>query len=294
MKLLIIGNGFDLFHSLPTHYNEFKKYLHQIGKTKLVDTVEKFLTDRLWSDFENALGEVDIDCIDIDDEEQVDELDEDLIYIYDNYKNRLLISVEELTNHFADWVKSINVRCEKMLSEDIINNQNLYVSFNYTQVLEEIYNINPNNILHIHGEAFSQENPIICGQCKHYNDDEELVIFSGYDEGWDYDPHYVQVNEILIKYFRCTYKNTSAIIEKNISFFNALPSKGIQEVIILGHSLGEADKPYIAYLVRLLGASVKWTATYYKDYEKSKFKSALSSLEIPDTNINLLKMETYK
>lgn len=34
-KILITGNGFDLHHKLPTHYNDFMKVVKQI----LADTI---------------------------------------------------------------------------------------------------------------------------------------------------------------------------------------------------------------------------------------------------------------
>ena len=57
--LYIIGNGFDLYHGLPTSYKDF----YEFGKD-LLDEIEEFYKLDIssaipWSDFENALGEFD-------------------------------------------------------------------------------------------------------------------------------------------------------------------------------------------------------------------------------------------
>lgn len=62
--LLIIGNGFDLFHGLKTKYSDFRNYISKRGSDDLKvkqfidDFQSEFLpsgTDSLWNDFENSL-----------------------------------------------------------------------------------------------------------------------------------------------------------------------------------------------------------------------------------------------
>lgn len=62
--LLIIGNGFDLFHGLKTKYSDFRNYISKRGSDDLKvkqfidDFQSEFLpsgTDPLWNDFENSL-----------------------------------------------------------------------------------------------------------------------------------------------------------------------------------------------------------------------------------------------
>jgi len=56
--LYIIGNGFDLWHSLPTKYSDFYKF-----STQELDDLEQFLShiscEDLWNNFEFVLGKYD-------------------------------------------------------------------------------------------------------------------------------------------------------------------------------------------------------------------------------------------
>ena len=67
MKLYIIGNGFDLMHGMRTSYSDFKDWLLSIGCIEIVEELQciyKLQENNefvLWSDFEKALGEYDVD-----------------------------------------------------------------------------------------------------------------------------------------------------------------------------------------------------------------------------------------
>ena len=58
-KLYIIGNGFDLWHGLPTSYDQFYQY----AKETLDNLEEYFYIEEKkcgpWSDFENSIGTFD-------------------------------------------------------------------------------------------------------------------------------------------------------------------------------------------------------------------------------------------
>ena len=65
-KLYIIGNGFDLWHGIPSRYADFKAYVRQHDR-QLLRTVDDYLpAGDDWSDLESALADLDIDSI-IDD-----------------------------------------------------------------------------------------------------------------------------------------------------------------------------------------------------------------------------------
>ena len=293
MNLIIVGNGFDLFHGLQTRYIDFKHYLNSVKKTKLIDIIERFMPDTLWSDFENALGRVEITNIDIDDEEQVDEVDDRGIYIYDNYKNRLLIAVEELTDLFAKWARNIKIQGPAIFSSRFINEQNYFITFNYTRTLEIKYNILSKNILHIHGDANDPRSKIICGQCKQYDDREKIIDFEDINEDFDieFDANSFILDEILHTYFKNTYKNTQEIIDQHSLFFSTLPYRDIQKVVILGHSFGIADAPYFYYLAKRVNPAAKWEATFYKEAERDLFHKFILSLSIPEQLISLKNMK---
>ena len=60
--LYVIGNGFDLFHGIPSSYSHFYHWLKAKGKNEFISKMESFFPSiingelLLWKDFESALG----------------------------------------------------------------------------------------------------------------------------------------------------------------------------------------------------------------------------------------------
>ena len=100
MRLYIIGNGFDLFHRLPTSYEDFRKYLKS-NDEKIYDYVmESYNTLAypsntnvfigglensdsnllIWNDFEKALGNLDEDVL-------WEYVNNNMNYNYENWKD---------------------------------------------------------------------------------------------------------------------------------------------------------------------------------------------------------------
>ncbi|OYY26063.1 MULTISPECIES: AbiH family protein [unclassified Acidovorax] len=55
-KLYVIGNGFDLWHGIPSSYREFKSFVQEHDRD-LFNAVENYLpAGKDWSDLESALA----------------------------------------------------------------------------------------------------------------------------------------------------------------------------------------------------------------------------------------------
>ena len=63
--LFIIGNGFDLAHSMRTKYADFRDWLKSQGEHILVEDIEYYfnIDPETWSDFEHALGDYDLQTL---------------------------------------------------------------------------------------------------------------------------------------------------------------------------------------------------------------------------------------
>lgn len=58
-RLIVVGNGFDIAHGLPTKYSDFLKYIGS-DCPKFYDAVCQYIPeDALWSCFEEALSYLD-------------------------------------------------------------------------------------------------------------------------------------------------------------------------------------------------------------------------------------------
>lgn len=201
-RLIILGNGFDLYHELPTSYKNNLAPILRRDNEELFEKISNlyFKDDiELWNDFESRIGRAeDIDCLN-------DPIREKLDYLFN-------INVEsyptESPHHGNSWLEFENARyaaeCNRVNLETVFSelhydlddlkeyfhdglykmcknanelNKNFqkdfgfeekdyFLTFNYTNTLERIYTNIPNaNICHIHG-FLNDEAELIFGNNK--------------------------------------------------------------------------------------------------------------------------------
>ncbi|WP_270428062.1 bacteriophage abortive infection AbiH family protein [Fusobacterium mortiferum] len=340
-RLFIIGNGFDIAHGLPTRYVDFRKFLEKSDfsfferifeiyrysfKRKIHPVTHEVLNlngnedeyDLLWKDFEFNMREVNEDLI-------FDEYEFELEYeteyddqIKENIERDILETFYEIYEHLQskldEWISSIDIT-NLTKKSSLINNENydLYLNFNYTRVLEEVYGIEE-EICHIHGEV--GKTPLIMG---HNNKDKinglkrELdyyrtrnIIVSNeneLEEGMDEYEEYEELEETnnefterikceeLLKYYQETYKAPSYYIEENYSFFESISD--VEEILIVGHSLNEIDMPYFEYIFSKVNSDVKWKAYYYLKKDREIFKNKILGLGVKEENIEVVNIGKF-
>lgn len=301
-SLVIIGNGFDRFHDIKSSYWNFKEYLEESKEWGFKESLERYISsDELWSSFEYALGCLDYDAV----------RDNNSCYMLgygdDNWRDsahhdyQMMISEElvfanEISEYIKNWILSLDTKREQKLSCDIINQDNLYISFNYTDTLEKTYNISNERILYIHGKAL-RDNQLIVGHGDstmtiddvppEFESEEEADAYLEYMSSTDVRE--MEADEIIKNYFKCTYKDVDEIIKRHREFLTDL--NGIRNVFILGHSLADVDLQYFAVLNEILGQDVFWTVTYYTDDEREGFLFQLQKCGIGQDMIRMCKME---
>lgn len=176
MNLFIIGNGFDIAHGLPTRYMDFRDYLEKADWHYLTsleapyncvpqskqDYVEKYL----WREFENNLSEIN-DTEIIDGAMSIDMgLESGDVGIEDTlnaYWEEQYGYIQQLNDFIKSWIEEINIHVTKKTSKIKRNKNDLFISFNYTLLLEEVYKIDKSQILHIHGSIDTHDMPPIIG-----------------------------------------------------------------------------------------------------------------------------------
>lgn len=297
-KLIIIGNGFDKAHKIKTDYTDFKEYLDK-NDLSLGDELEQYISPGiLWSKFEEALGFLDDEqlkddnmcyCLSYNDENWSDSAHHDYQYMI----SEALSFTEDIPIYFKEWIKSIEISYSPIFSNKIINNDCLFLSFNYTDTLEKIYNISRDNILYIHGKANSEDTLIVGHHDLDLIQNEELIFNSEEDRRLYYeniseDVRIIEGDSIIKAYFKETFKNTETIIEKNQKFFNSLSS--IDEILIYGHSLSFIDLDYFEEINYRVKANCQWNISYYTPEDLQKAQSFVQSLEL--TNFNYIDAKT--
>lgn len=291
MKLNIIGNGFDLFHGLPSSYYYFGcyliendpeffeligdmysiKYRRMIGPP-IAHDFEYVVEDMLWKDFEGYLGKVDEN------------------FILDLYKDDLGLecsdaveiemnedeSAERLKKYFDCWVKetldvSTNYKIIKstLTSQDfdLVNSNDYFVVFNYTHILQQIYNVPENQIVYVHGESKTDgENDLIIGHGNDRRIEKLKDRISKLEEDCDFSQssqNRIDENKCLLRYLERLRKNVSLCMMRCDKFYDSI-NEDVDIIKVYGLSLGEVDIPYLLQL-RHRFPEVKWEFSYYSD-----------------------------
>lgn len=265
--LYIIGNGFDLAHNLPTKFDPDFRNIAEKYEYEYFWELYQVETDNIWSDFENLLARPNFNSLEKifdgygPDYSSDRESDRDDIILQVEVNGNLRVSLNEFARQAENMLCKINIQ---LPFAEMFNKQDLFINFNYTHTLEYIYDINPENILHIHGEV----------------DKDNLIL--GYTEGKFSPEKYfldvrmkgvgpyaeIELNEYISKiedyYVRTAYNNLfsktksfSKDIKLNLveSFLNNHNNQ-IEEIVVYGHSCA-IDLPYFEYLNKKF-PNAKW------------------------------------
>lgn len=276
--LFIIGNGFDLWHGLPTSFGQFVSFAR-----KRLDEIEQFYSftsssEDLWTDFEKSLGRFNSreffdvhNHVDVMDERSrprdVFCLEDDLVEQADNY-------VEAIREEFAEWVREIDIHAAKKKLR--FPPDAWFITFNYTSTLQAVYGVNDDRVLHLHG-CVDKYDDLIFGHGEPTVEEPEL------DENGDSNRTPFSDSESAARYpFEALRKPVCEVIEKNRSAFESLQS--VSRVIVVGHSLNDIDLPYFGELAAHT-STAQWLVCLYSTDERCRSVSQLERCGIPHANI---------
>ncbi len=289
-SLYIIGNGFDLFHGIPSTYYDFKEYLEE-QDAEVSGFVDDYLSnydDNFWGSFESNLAELYIDAI-IDvasnfligygAEDWSDSYHHDYQYEIDRVVSGLSATLFSL---FSDWVKTLSIPLQqkykgKMLK---IETDALFLNFNYTNTLIELYGVAKENIEFIHGCLDRKDIVLGHGWTRNTKAD--------FDE--DTDVRIIEGDKIIDHYFEKTFKDTEKVILDHDDFFNKL--KEIENVYVIGHSLSDVDQPYFLKILECLNInSVRWKVSYFNNIEP--VRERFRYLDSPDELVEYINIDNW-
>lgn len=288
--LYIIGNGFDLAHGIKSSYDDYKLFYSTYNVNSCVssyrirpkereytENIEKGLDPKLffrdlsgdWSNIEEAIGKYDVEdikeYIESEDDKEEDFTKQDelkssrLQFFFNNTINALRIL-------FKKWVDNIDIRVKAKPEQYKFNKDGLFLSFNYTEVLETLYGIPMNNICYIHGRR-GVDKEYIFG---HNNELPAITIpeeqnYIGYV---DIKKEVIdKMNEFVKPYDECL-KTLNHYIQK----------AKIEKVIVHGHSLGSVDMVYLEKIVEIIGSDIPWQIDYYHEDEIDKIYKLKNNL----------------
>lgn len=283
-KLYVIGNGFDLWHGIPSSLARFKQYV-QATDHDIYREVEDYLpTQEDWSDLERALADMDVGAL-------IDNLEhfmgsygaEDWSDAgHHAFQNEVQNAVERLSTglrlKFSEWIRKLPIptpaTAQKRLAT--LDTDAVFFTFNYTSTLGSLYGVPPGRILFIHGCADLADDDLVLGHAWHPQTRKSLNDRPDIE---DIDTRLMEANDTIDDYFSATFKRSADLIAQHRGFFDALTD--IEQVIVLGHSLSDVDAAYfMALLEQRSVAEAAWLIACRSLDEWPEKQSLLTNLGV--------------
>ena len=236
-------------------------------------------TEKFWSDFEAKLADFNkvsiatMDFLDIDGElngslmaNNANEIGEILAEYIDYSLNKLFkLWIEET---YSDWKDRILTKGEesysKLLNDSVLKNSDaLFINFNYTKTLEDLYRIPEKQVFHLHGVIDGGK--FIFG----HGFDDELSDFNPLDVG-------AYLEEVVIK----LKKPVDNVLSNYNELFERLSS--VKEIYFIGFGIRSeqrwVDSPYLKAIFKETPNSDILLDSYYRFGNIVQIKRTLKKL----------------
>lgn len=294
--LYIIGNGFDIAHDLDTSYWKFREYLEEVDPCFLrrfeelyniqpLDDTEPWYTEEaqkrwnktvnndLWSTFEDKMGRPNTTEM----VEQSECVTEGMPIMnirdhMDSYWKEQFGFVSKLQSYVKEWIETVDTDCVEYKRRALIDSNDIFLNFNYTDILEKVYGIE--DVLHIHGGVSSVcDIPPIMGHCNKRDIQQHRLWAKEADEV--YSEAEASVLDAVADYLENIYKDTQERIFANQYFFERLQS--VNHVVVIGWSAGDVDIPYLKEVINKVDKSTIWTVYWYNDVAYNSLQKAFEN-----------------
>ncbi len=264
--LYIIGNGFDLHHGMRTDYREFRSWLltNDPWLLEIIDETFGFCDEELRRSFEENLATAQ--AYDIALEEVVcnfpdfgseDYNDLDWFDAEFSVEDRIVDVYSAIRQALNQWIAGVeNGDPSRMIP--IERENSIFLNFNYSHTLQNLYGIPDERILHIHGNA-GAGNDLILGHGKSYEDIEKEMLAgipaaggsSGDEDDFPdrdaYDLILQRAGETAVASIFEQNKFVQCVITENKGWFHAL--KDVTHIHFYGHSFSAVDQPYFSKIL---------------------------------------------
>lgn len=311
VRLIICGNGLDLHLEFNTQYSNYCQYLKDcvnVSGEMVTSIIENspFFTralqgDQRWTDLEMALT---FDC-----EQYIGAMknvfDRNLSPYDPNVSRQQIEAAQafqkvdpstfasDFTNRwFNEWIcNEYYSNYERIAHEyngiarDIITCDNIFVTFNYTPTLEDVFGIPRDRILYIHNrfpdrEAVSDsstkellEEALESGQKKFqfgstqndpamWNELCENIVIDG-------NGGLLQKKQVVNNIRRICAAFTKNLSDNYDALRNFIKNNDVDEIVIMGHSFTGIDYPYYKDVIIPLFGDRHWTIFWYSELDKN-------------------------
>lgn len=257
-NFIVLGNGFDLQHGLPTAYDPHLKVL-AIEAERFPGEWESYsLVGSLWAAVEEGLACPDTDMV-------LDHLEQyapDLLSDRESDRDGIVHEAEQLLSFpLKEFAQNADAALENTKAQQkfagLFRPDDYFLTFNYTHTLQRLYGITPSRILHLHGEVGVTQ--LILGYAPGSLRGTEVL--SKWDNEESFDFYRSRAYEAVARRmagFEKIYQH-----EAMTEFVRQIPSRP-GRIMVYGHSFGNVDKPYFDRLARRFHG-VPWTLFAHND-----------------------------
>ena len=304
MRLIICGNGFDLHHGYKTGYYDYRNFLVEHYPDSC-NAFEDFPYINLsgsdkWSDLEQSLTISYEECI----ENAIDEGYPDWNDDSDSRWHGIDIDLEEQTKfifdftgrYFFQWLTDTDFSDPQELMD--LDANDCYLTFNYTSTLEKVYNIKPENIMHIHGQIdFVDETgeltksigditttgqvevteEIQFGSVENNGETIKAEMERKYGQDDFYGASIEPGIYNIIEFCKVASKNLEMNYDSLNNFIN---NNVIEEVVVMGHSLIGVDCPYYADIIVPNLKDCRWVFHWHFNSDKKDIEKFIKKFSI--------------
>ena len=257
--LVILGNGFDIWHDLPTSYwNFYNQYNESLEEH--IQYFDSFCDgDSEWANFEESLGTFNQDNFhdNVTLQPSLEEMANDPSCLYgfeDDISNKKEELVNDITNAFNEWIRSIDVNEAIKLIH--FPESFRFINFNYTTTLQDVYRVPDCNILHIHGKV---RRNIIFG----YNDvNRSAVSVQGSDKPW-----FEESQRSVASVSSVFHKPVDEILEQYKCQLEGY--RDVTDIVVIGHSINDIDIPYFQCILNAYPGA-KWKNYNYQNLDEGE------------------------
>ena len=175
---------------------------------------------------------------------------------YSEMASNIQTAVRLLPKLFEKWIEDIDISAPPkplfgsnlMPIGQLMDEDSLYLTFNYTETLEKVYKIPGYLVDHIHGLRKGAE--------KYFNASSgfpntvgKIIVGHGCDESRDFDAKYIGRESILQETIRELRKPVDRILREHTEFWSWIYHGDVKEVYSFGFSYADVDMEYISQIV---------------------------------------------
>ncbi|KFZ26384.1 MAG: hypothetical protein KQ78_01325 [Candidatus Izimaplasma bacterium HR2] len=293
MNLIVTGNGFDLYHGLPTNYSDFRKFLFECGLTEAVDFEEVFSDitldkTKLWANFENGLANINLGKLAALVSENVqgyeeefagfDYIDYERVNHYFNHivDDELFRIFDVLITHLRNWIYEVNLLSKNQIGSFL--EKSIFVSFNYTNTLEKSFGVEDKDLIHIHGTQSDNELFIGHGEKMTSIDNGEQIPYVYFNKEFQ-----LTLSEKDLEFLEKDVYKHCLKLDTFIDLY-----QDVQNIYVLGHSLSSVDDYYFQYFLDNVHDTVNWYFSYFNTSDIDKIHKFCSKHNIEEYQLNTM------